>query len=76
MKATRFALMLFLALSLPAEAAVVSGVGMSLARGLPFAGLLPSIALMPLVAGAIPPRATRPGLGVGPRPTDGCAIMP
>jgi Na+/H+ antiporter NhaD/arsenite permease-like protein len=53
MKATRFALMLFLALSLPAEAAGVSGAGMSLAWGLPFAGLLLSIALMPLVAGAI-----------------------
>ena len=47
MKATRFALMLFLALSLPAEAAGVSGAGMSLAWGLPFAGLLLSIALMP-----------------------------
>jgi Na+/H+ antiporter NhaD/arsenite permease-like protein len=53
MKATRFALMLFLALSLPAEAAGVSGAGMSLAWGLPFAGLLLSIALMPLLAGPI-----------------------
>jgi Na+/H+ antiporter NhaD/arsenite permease-like protein len=53
MKTTSFALMLFLALSLPAEAAGVSGAGMSLAWGLPFAGLLLSIALMPLVAGAI-----------------------
>jgi Na+/H+ antiporter NhaD/arsenite permease-like protein len=53
MKATCFALMLLLAMSLPAEAAGVSGVGMSLAWGLPFAGLLLSIALMPLVAGAI-----------------------
>ena len=53
MKATRFALMLFLAMSLPAEAAGVSGAGMSLAWGLPFAGLLLSIALMPLLAGPI-----------------------
>ncbi|MCA3301641.1 MAG: sodium:proton antiporter [Roseomonas sp.] len=53
MKATRFALMLFLALSLPAEAAGVSGAGMSLAWGLPFAGLLLSIALLPLLAGPI-----------------------
>jgi Na+/H+ antiporter NhaD/arsenite permease-like protein len=53
MKTTSFALMLFLAFSLPAEAAGVSGAGMSLAWGLPFAGLLLSIALMPLVAGAI-----------------------
>ena len=53
MKTTSFALMLFLAMSLPAEAAGVSGAGMSLAWGLPFAGLLLSIALMPLVAGAI-----------------------
>ncbi len=53
MKATRFALMLFLALSLPAEAAGVSGAEMSLAWGLPFAGLLLSIALMPLLAGPI-----------------------
>ncbi|MCA3346897.1 MAG: sodium:proton antiporter, partial [Roseomonas sp.] len=53
MKATCFALMLFLALSLPAEAAGVSGAGMSLAWGLPFAGLLLSIALMPLLAGPI-----------------------
>jgi Na+/H+ antiporter NhaD/arsenite permease-like protein len=53
MKATSFALMLFLALPLPAEAAGVSGAGMSLAWGLPFAGLLLSIALMPLVAGAL-----------------------
>ncbi|MCA4920859.1 MAG: sodium:proton antiporter [Roseomonas sp.] len=45
--------MLFLALSLPAEAAGVSGAGMSLAWGLPFAGLLLSIALMPLLAGPI-----------------------
>jgi Na+/H+ antiporter NhaD/arsenite permease-like protein len=45
--------MLFLALPLPAEAAGVSGAGMSLAWGLPFAGLLLSIALMPLVAGAL-----------------------
>jgi Na+/H+ antiporter NhaD/arsenite permease-like protein len=51
MKTTSFALMLFLALSLPAEAAGVSGAGMSLAWGLPFAGLLLSIALMPLLAG-------------------------
>ena len=51
MKTTSFALMLFLVLSLPAEAAGVSGVGMSLAWGLPFAGLLLSIALMPLLAG-------------------------
>lgn len=53
MKATRFALMLFLALSLPAEAAGVSGAELSLAWGLPFAGLLLSIALMPLLAGPI-----------------------
>jgi Na+/H+ antiporter NhaD/arsenite permease-like protein len=53
MKATSFALMMFLALPLPAEAAGVSGAGMSLAWGLPFAGLLLSIALMPLVAGAL-----------------------
>ena len=53
MKTTSFALMLFLALSLPAEAAGVSGAGMSLAWGLPFAGLLLSIALMPLLAGPI-----------------------
>ena len=53
MKATRFALMLFLALSPPADAAGVSGAGMSLAWGLPFAGLLLSIALMPLLAGPI-----------------------
>ena len=53
MKATSFALMLCLALPLPAEAAGVSGAGMSLAWGLPFAGLLLSIALMPLVAGAL-----------------------
>ena len=52
MKTTSFALMLVLALTLPAEAAGVSGAGMSLAWGLPFAGLLLSIALMPLVAGA------------------------
>jgi len=51
MKTTSFALMLFLALSPPAEAAGVSGAGMSLAWGLPFAGLLLSIALMPLLAG-------------------------
>lgn len=39
----------------PAEAAAagVSGAGMSLAWGLPFAGLLLSIALMPLVAGHV-----------------------
>ena len=53
MKATCFARMLFLALSLPAEAAGVSGAGMSLAWGLPFAGLLLSIALMPLLAGPV-----------------------
>jgi Na+/H+ antiporter NhaD/arsenite permease-like protein len=53
MKTTSFALMLFLALTLPAEAAGVSGAGMSLAWGLPFAGLLLSIALMPLLAGGI-----------------------
>jgi Na+/H+ antiporter NhaD/arsenite permease-like protein len=53
MKATRFALLLFLALSLPAEAAGVSGAVMSVAWGLPFAGLLLSIALMPLLAGPI-----------------------
>jgi Na+/H+ antiporter NhaD/arsenite permease-like protein len=53
MKATSFALMLFLALPLPVQAAGVSGAGMSLAWGLPFAGLLLSIALMPLVAGAL-----------------------
>jgi Na+/H+ antiporter NhaD/arsenite permease-like protein len=35
----------------PATAAGVSGAGMSLAWGIPFAGLLLSIALMPLVAG-------------------------
>ena len=53
MKTTSFALMLFLALPLPVQAAGVSGAGMSLAWGLPFAGLLLSIALMPLVAGAL-----------------------
>ncbi|MCA3276913.1 MAG: sodium:proton antiporter [Roseomonas sp.] len=53
MKTTSFALMLFLAPSLPAEAAGVSGAGMSLAWGLPFTGLLLSIALMPLLAGAL-----------------------
>jgi Na+/H+ antiporter NhaD/arsenite permease-like protein len=53
MKTTSFALMLFLAMSLPAEAAAVSGAEMSLAWGLPFAGLLLSIALMPLLAGPI-----------------------
>ncbi|MCA3390005.1 MAG: sodium:proton antiporter [Roseomonas sp.] len=42
---------MFLALPLPVQAAGVSGVGMSLAWGLPFAGLLLSIALMPLLAG-------------------------
>ncbi|MFO0155112.1 MAG: sodium:proton antiporter [Alphaproteobacteria bacterium] len=51
MKTTSFTLMLFLTMSLPAEAAGVSGAGMSLAWGLPFAGLLLSIALMPLLAG-------------------------
>lgn len=51
MKTTSFALMLFLALPLPVQAAGVSGAGMSLLWGLPFAGLLLSIALMPLVAG-------------------------
>ncbi|MFM7422728.1 MAG: sodium:proton antiporter, partial [Alphaproteobacteria bacterium] len=53
MKATSFALMLFLALPLPVQAAGVSGAGMSLAWGLPFAGLLLSIALMPLLAGHV-----------------------
>jgi len=53
MKTTSFALMLFLALPLPAQAAGVSGAGMSLAWGLPFAGLLLSIALMPLLAGHV-----------------------
>jgi Na+/H+ antiporter NhaD/arsenite permease-like protein len=53
MKSTSFALMLLIAFTLPAEAAAVSGAEMSLAWGLPFAGLLLSIALMPLVAGAI-----------------------
>lgn len=51
MKATGFALLMFLALPLPVQAAGVSGAGMSLAWGLPFAGLLLSIALMPLLAG-------------------------
>ncbi|MCA3281020.1 MAG: sodium:proton antiporter [Roseomonas sp.] len=45
--------MLFFALPLPAQAAGVSGAGMSLAWGLPFAGLLLSIALMPLLAGHV-----------------------
>jgi Na+/H+ antiporter NhaD/arsenite permease-like protein len=53
MKTTSFALMLFIAFTLPAEAATVSGAEMSLAWGLPFAGLLLSIALMPLLAGPI-----------------------
>ena len=39
MKATSFALMLVFALTLPAEAAAVSGAELSLAWGLPFAGL-------------------------------------
>ncbi len=37
----------------PAAAAGVSGAGMSLAWGIPFAGLLLSIAIMPLVAGHV-----------------------
>ena len=37
----------------PAAAAGVSGAGMSLAWGIPFAGLLLSIALMPLIAGHV-----------------------
>jgi Na+/H+ antiporter NhaD/arsenite permease-like protein len=53
MKATSFALMLVFALTLPAEAAAVSGAELSLAWGLPFAGLLLCIALMPLLAGAV-----------------------
>jgi Na+/H+ antiporter NhaD/arsenite permease-like protein len=53
MKTTSFALMLLIAFTLPAEAATVSGAEMSLAWGLPFAGLLLSIALMPLLAGPI-----------------------
>jgi len=53
MKTTSFTLMLLLALSLPAEAAGVSGAELSLAWGLPFAGLLLCIALMPLLAGPI-----------------------
>lgn len=49
--ATLAAALLLAAGSQPAAAAGVSGVGMSLAWGIPFAGLLLSIAVMPLVAG-------------------------
>jgi len=51
MKTTSFALMLFLALSPPAEAAGVTGAGMSLAWGLPSSGLLRYITPMRLGAG-------------------------